>query len=83
MQIDDYRYFERNMRSFYKRYGHKFLAIKGKKVIGVYDTFSEGLHGTAKTEKPGTFLIQECFPNKEASIHRFPGNVKFSVVGVR
>jgi len=80
MLSKDYEYFERNMSSFYKKYGRKFLVIKNQKVIGKYDTFSLAFHETIKTEKLGTFLIQECFKTKKENVYHFQGNV-LPVVG--
>ncbi len=75
MQDKNYQYFLENMESLYKQYGHKFLAIKNQSVIGVYDSFNDALESTLKTEALGTFLVQECFENKDKSIHNFQGNV--------
>ena len=74
---EDYIFFEKNMERLYEKYGHKFLAIKGQNVIGVYDTFQEALDVTLKTEKLGTFLIQECFKNREENMQFFQGNVSY------
>ena len=74
---EDYYFFEKNMEPLYEKYGHKFLAIKNQGVIGVYNTFQEALDNTLKTEKLGTFLIQECFKNKEENMQFFQGNVSF------
>jgi hypothetical protein len=79
----NYEYFSKNMPELYKKYGHKFLAIKDEKVIGEYDTFDEAIRETNKTEKLGTFLIQECFKDKKDAIHCFQGNVIFNTVGVK
>ena len=73
----DYEYFERNMSSFYKKYGRKFLVIKNQKVIGEYGSFEEAFRETTKNEKLGTFLIQECFKNVKESVHHFQSNVSF------
>ena len=81
MNTKDYEYFERNMSSFYKKYGRKFLVIKNQKVIGVYDSFGEAFSETRKSEELGTFLIQECFRNLKESVHHFQSNVSFSVMG--
>jgi fibrillarin-like rRNA methylase len=75
MQKQDYDFFVQNMELFYQKYGHKFLAIKNKNVIGVYDDFDNALDYTLKKEKAGTFLIQECYENREKSIHYFQDNV--------
>ncbi|MCA6072804.1 MAG: DUF5678 domain-containing protein [Endomicrobium sp.] len=73
----NYEYFSRNMLELYKKYGHKFLAIKDEKVIEEYDTFDEAIRETNKTEKLGTFLVQECFDSEDESVHHFQGNVSF------
>jgi hypothetical protein len=37
MQEQDYEYFLQNTSEFYKKYGHKYLAIKNQCVLGVYN----------------------------------------------
>jgi hypothetical protein len=75
MQDQDFDFFLQNMEQLYQTHGHKFIAIKNLNILGVYDTFDDALENTIKTEEPGTFLIQECFENKEKLIHYFQGNV--------
>jgi len=74
----DFTYFLAKMPSLYKKYGHQFLAIKNQQVLGAYATFKEALDETMKTEDLGTFLVQECFKNKEAAVNYFQGNVTFA-----
>ena len=74
----DFEWFERNMPALYKRHGHKFLAIKGRRVLGAYGTFEAALGDTLKTQAMGTFLIQECFKTVEESVLHFQGNVAFA-----
>lgn len=62
---ENYKWFIDNLESLWAQYGHKWLAIKDKKIIGVYDTFAEGVEVTEKTEKRGTFNVQECMPDKD------------------
>jgi len=71
----DFKYFLKNMGKFYTEYGHKFVAVKNKNILGVYEDFNEALDNTLKTEELGTFLIQECFENKEKMVHHFQSNV--------
>ena len=78
MQDQDYDYFLQNMENLYKTYGRKFIAIKDRHILGVYEAFNDALENTLKTEKAGTFLIQECFANREESLHHFQGNVILS-----
>jgi len=75
IQDQDYEYFLQNMGKLYEQYGHKFLAIKDRQILGVYDNFNEALDDTLKNEEAGTFLIQECFQNKEECIQYFQRNV--------
>ena len=75
MQNQDFEYFFQNMEKFYKKYGQKFVVVKNLGILGVYNTFDEALESTLKTEELGTFLIQECFDNKEKLVHHFQGNV--------
>jgi fibrillarin-like rRNA methylase len=75
MQDQDFEYFIQNMEEFYRQYGHKFLAIKNRNILGSYDSFNAALDETLKKEAAGTFIIQECFKTKEESVNHFQGNV--------
>jgi len=75
MQDQDYEYFLQNMEDIYQEHGHKFVTIKNQNILGAYDNFDDALNKTLKTEELGTFLIQECFKNKEECIQYFQGNV--------
>jgi len=77
-QEQDYEYFLQNIGELYELYGHKFLAIKNRQILGAYDNFDDALDETLKHEKVGTFLIQECFQNREECVHCFQGNVMLS-----
>lgn len=71
----DFEYFKENMIDFYNEYGNKFIAIKDKKVLGVYDTFDDAINETLKTEKLGTFLIQQCTDSDANFTYVFQSNV--------
>jgi fibrillarin-like rRNA methylase len=75
MQDRDFEYFLQNMERFFVEYGHKFIVIKNQSILGVYEDFDEALENTLKTEEVGSFLIQECFDDKEKMVHHFQGNV--------
>jgi fibrillarin-like rRNA methylase len=74
-QDQDFNYFLENMENLYKSHGHKFVAVKNLSILGVYDNFNKAFESTLETEELGTFLIQECFDNKEKMVHYFQGNV--------
>jgi hypothetical protein len=60
MQETDYKWFVENYNDLFKKYGHSYLAIKNKEVIGEYDNFSTAVHETTKTHELGTFIVQHC-----------------------
>ena len=35
-RIDDFNYFVKNYKKFYKKYGHSFVVIKNKNLLGAY-----------------------------------------------
>ena len=63
-QEKDFRWFVDNYDNIYKQYGKCFVAIKNKQIIGVYRTYADGVHETAKTQKMGTFIVQFCNGDK-------------------
>jgi len=71
----DFNYFLENMNKLYRKYGNKFVVVKNQNVLGAYNDFNKALETTLKTEEMGTFLIQECFDNKEKMVCHFQGNV--------
>ena len=74
----DYDFFINNLGALYKEYGHRFLVIKNEKVIGAYNSFDDALTEALKTEKLGTFLVQECVKNPDDLILHFQGNISFA-----
>ena len=78
-QDTDYIYFLDNMENFYHKYGHKFVVVKNKTILNVYDDYLTAYDETLKTEKLGTFLIQECFENEEKMTRRFHRDILVAV----
>lgn len=52
--------FKEHYADFQKKYGESFIAIKNKKILGVYDSYGNGVRETAKTEELGTFIVQDA-----------------------
>ena len=73
--MNDYEYFIHNMSSLYGQYGHKFLVIKNKAVIGVYDDMDTAYDETRLKEEVGTFIIQECVDDPAKLVLTFQANV--------
>ena len=58
MQRSDFNWFLNNYADLYSQYGHKFLVIKNKTILGAYDSIRDALDNT--NEELGTFIVQEC-----------------------
>lgn len=56
----DFDYFVENYKSLFNKYGHKFLAIKNKEVLGSYDTVQDAISDLTPKYEVGTYIIQEC-----------------------
>ena len=63
---EDFAWFKENYPEFQNKYGHSFIAIKNKRILGVYNTYGEGVRETMKTEELGSFIVQACSPNNIA-----------------
>lgn len=57
---EDFKWFVEHYDELFRKYGHSFLAIQDRTVIGVYESYAQGVKETAKTHKLGTFIVQEC-----------------------
>jgi hypothetical protein len=75
MQNDDFQYYLDNLDSFYARYPNKYVAIKNRRVLGVYNDMDEAVLKTAQMEPLGTFLIQHCVADIEEITVRIAGLV--------
>ena len=56
----DFEFFVSNYKTFYNKYGHKFLAIRNGIVLGVYSDEITAIQFTQKTYPLGSFIVQEC-----------------------
>ena len=66
MQSEDFKWFIKNYKMLFNRYGVSYLAIKNKRVLGCYSSYSDGVHETLRTEEIGTFIVQECNGDESA-----------------
>lgn len=64
MQRSDFNWFLNNYDDIYKQYGHKFIVIKDKQILGAYDSAREAIDNTS--EEMGTYIVQECNGNESA-----------------
>lgn len=61
-----------------KKYNGKFIVIKNRSVIGVYDDQATAVSETKKTHELGTFLVQKVEPGSEVYTQTFHSRVVFS-----
>ena len=73
----EFKYYLENQKAFVRKYNGKHLVIKGRGIIGVYDTTENAYTTTVKDHKPGTFLIQLCSPGKENYTQVFNSRATF------
>lgn len=63
---DDFDYFIANYQDLYQQYGHKFLAIRNRSVIGDYSSIPDAINDLSKLYPPGKYIIQECTGSETA-----------------
>ena len=61
----NYEWFKEHLSELVKNYEGKYLAIKGRKIIGEYETFNDAWEETLQTNEAGTFIIQLCSEDEE------------------
>ncbi len=59
MLVTEFKFYRENHSRLIEKYHNKYIVIKGKKVIGVYNSHAEAYFDTKKSEELGTFLIQK------------------------
>ena len=60
IQDEDYKWFLENYNDLFDKYGEKYLSIKNKEILGVYNSFREAIDETDKTQEPGSYIVQFC-----------------------
>lgn len=63
---NDFDFFIQNYQGLYKQYGHKFLAIKNKEILGAYDSVPDAITQLSEKYGVGTYIIQECTDDDSA-----------------
>lgn len=62
----DFDFFIENYQHFYKQYGHKFLAIKDKEILGAYNSVTDAIGDLTPKYEVGSYIIQECTGDESA-----------------
>ena len=76
---NNFKWFKNNYESIFSMYGHTFVAIIGKKIIGNYTSYKEAIETTSKLFPLGSFIVQEC--NGDSSGYtNYIASVEISVI---
>lgn len=59
-RTNDFMFFKEMYDDIYEEYGHKYVAIRNREIIGVYDSIPEGISDLSPKYPLGTYIIQEC-----------------------
>lgn len=62
----DFDFFIENYQNLYEKYGHKFLAVKNKEILGAYDSVEDTIKDLAPAYEVGSYIIQECTGDESA-----------------
>lgn len=76
---EDYKWFLEQYSVLYEKYGEAYLAIKNKKVLGVCNTYADGVRATSRNEELGTFIIQK-YGKDESSHTNYIASMNFRFV---
>ena len=74
----EFEFYLEHQDELVKEYDGKFVVIKNKEVIGVYDDQATAVSETQKTYELGTFLVQKVGPGDETYTQTFHSRVAFS-----
>jgi hypothetical protein len=61
----EFDYYIANHNKLVKKFNGRVLVIIGKSVVGDYTSVQEAYFESLKKYKPGSFLIQKCYPGKD------------------
>lgn len=62
----DFDYFVDNYQNIYKQYGHSFIAIKNKHILGSFNSIMDAVNKLSNKYQVGTYIIQECTGKESA-----------------
>jgi len=74
----EFNYYLERQEELFKKYIGKFIVIKNREVIGVFDSELEAIEKTAEKYELGTFLVQKCEPGSESYTETYHSRVTFA-----
>ena len=73
----EFIYYLDHQKELVEKYNGKFVVIKNKTVIGVYDSEMSAIQHTSLDHEMGTFLVQKCEPGEEGYTQSYHSRVAF------
>lgn len=81
MLKQEFEYFLEHQKELAEKHNGKYVVIKNRQVIGVFDSELDAVEETSKKEKMGTFLVQKCEPGDASFTQTFHSRVSFGIKG--
>ena len=63
---EDFEFFLQSYQDIFKKYGKCFVAIKNKKIIGIFKNEQEAIDITSTEYELGQFIVQQCNGDESA-----------------
>lgn len=73
----EFEFYLENQTELAKKYNGKYIVVKNREVIGVFDSEIEAVEKTSVNHELGTFLVQKCEPGKESYTQTYHSRVVF------
>jgi hypothetical protein len=75
---NEFKYYLENQDELVKQYQGKFIVIKNRQIIGIYDGEIEAIRESVKNHQLGTFLVQKCEPGSAGYTQTYHSRVVFA-----
>lgn len=77
MLKEQFQWYLENQSELVNKYNGKFIVIKDKSVVDIFDTQDLALISSEKKYGLGSFIIQKCTPGEDSYTQTFHSRVVF------
>ena len=78
MLKDEFHYYIEHRDELVRTYNGKFVVIKDQRVLDAYDTELEAIQETSSKHELGTFLVQLCSTDPNATLQTYHSRAVFA-----
>ena len=75
---EEFEYYLEHQAELAAKHQGRYIVIKGRRVLGDYETADQAVRATASSHEPGTFLVQRCDADPESTKVTFRSRVRFA-----